>query len=67
MKFHMHRGIALTSILLTLTLSPCVLCAKGSGARTEAFVPKGNGEAGDVIVRGKFGGLIFGFEIDATG
>lgn len=67
MKFHMHRGIALTSILLTLTLSPCVLCAKGSGARTEAFVPKGNGVAGNVIVRGKFGGLIFGFEIDATG
>jgi len=67
MKFHMHCGIALTAILLTLTPSASVLCAQGSDARTEAFVPKDNGGAGDVIVHAKFGGLIFGFEIDATG
>src|SRR5689334_3748423 len=67
MKFHMHCGIALTAVLLTLTPSASILGAKESGTQAEAFVSKDNGSAGDVIVHAKFGGLIFGFEIDATG
>jgi hypothetical protein len=59
----------LTKLTVTTVLAGLLFCSAltARGAGEEAFQVNSNDRAGDVIVRGKLGGLIFGFEVDPNG
>ncbi len=48
-------------------LTPVVLCAAAAFGQTGTFQTKPNVGAGNIIVHSKFGGQIFGFDIDQNG
>src|SRR5213080_146277 len=64
-----HSGTTLTKRFISTALVGLFLClASPAHASDESsFQVNPNAEAADVIVRGKLGGLIFGFEVDPDG
>jgi hypothetical protein len=69
MKSLFHSDIILTKQSISIALVALLLfLASLSRAADESVIPVNpNDEAGDVIVHGKLGGLIFGFEVDPNG
>jgi hypothetical protein len=64
----------LPSFGLTIKLLPvilvglfCCTTSRGAAAERPQFRAKPNAGPGDIVVRGKFGGNIFGFEVDPNG
>ena len=65
-----HRSFfCLTARFVSTTLLGlfCFVALTTRGEGTAKFQPNLNVGPGDVIVRGKFGGNIFGFEVDPNG
>src|SRR6266699_2715209 len=69
MKSLFHSGTILTKRFISTALVGLFLClASPTRAYDQSrFQVNPNAGAGDVIVRGKLGGLIFGFEVDPNG
>ena len=70
MKAHLyHRACALTNLVLLSTLAAMLFAIAGTASAVDQpkFQANPKAGAGDVIVRGKLGGLIFGFEVDPNG
>ncbi len=69
MKSLFHSGTILTKRFISTALVGLFLClASPTRASDQSrFQVNPNAGAGDVIVRGKLGGLIFGFEVDPNG
>ena len=69
MKSLFHSGNILTKRFISTALVGLFLClASPTRASDQSrFQVNPNAGAGDVIVRGKLGGLIFGFEVDPNG
>jgi hypothetical protein len=71
MKAHLsfHRSLFLTARIVPATLLGlfCFGTWTARGADAPKFQPNPNIGPGDVIVHGKFGGDIFGFEVDPNG
>src|SRR5436190_9510354 len=69
MKSLLHSGNILTKRSISTALVALFLCSASlSRASDESGLQVNpNDEAGDVIVHGKLGGLIFGFEVDPNG
>jgi hypothetical protein len=65
----MKLPLDLTTRLISTALTGLCLCAipTAGAAERSTFQANPNAGAADVIVRGKLGGLIFGFEIDPNG
>jgi hypothetical protein len=62
-------SVGLTREILSLTLVAlfCATTSRGIAAERPPFRANPNAGPNDVVVHGKFGGLIFGFEIDPDG
>jgi hypothetical protein len=69
MKSLFHSGTVLTKRFISTALIGLFLCLSSPihGSDQSRFQVNPNAGAGDVIVRGKLGGLIFGFEVDPNG
>jgi len=66
MKSLFHSGNILTKRFISTALVGLFVCLASPTRASDqsGFQVNPNAEAGDVIVRGKLGGLIFGFEVD---
>ncbi len=64
-----HSGTTLTKRFISTALVGLFVCLASPTRASDqsGFQVNPNAEAGDVIVRGKLGGLIFGFEVDPDG
>ena len=69
MKSLFHSGNILTKRFISTALVGLFVCLASPTRASDqsGFQVNPNAEAGDVIVRGKLGGLIFGFEVDPNG
>ena len=69
MKSLFHSGISLTKRYIPTALLALFVCLASLTRASDQsrFQVNPNDEPGDVIVHGRFGGLIFGFEVDANG
>jgi len=69
MKSLFHSGNILTKRFISTALVGLFVCLASPTRASDqsGFQVNPNAEAGDVIVRGKLGGLIFGFEVDPDG
>src|SRR5947207_5330622 len=69
MKSLFHSGNILTKRSISTALVALFLCSASLSRASDdsGFQVNPNDEAGDVIVHGKLGGLIFGFEVDPNG
>src|SRR4051794_22076334 len=69
MKSLLHSGRILTKPVIPTTLLGVLFCFASPIRASENFRSQVNPEvgAGDVIVHGSLGGLIFGFEVDPNG
>jgi hypothetical protein len=69
MKSLFHSGTNLTKQAISTALIVLLLCTASLSRASDqsGFQVNPSDEAGDVIVHGKLGGLIFGFEVDPNG